>query len=210
MALPPVRIAENVRLVGHSDLRGAPNAGEGMAMKIAPDGKRYLYLANENPPIAMSILDVTDPSKPEVVWQLPVPNADVRGNSLAISGDTMLLANQTKRPGQQPAGFMVFDISNPGEPRQVGFFDTSGPHSQGVHFVCFVDGRYAHISTGAPDFEPSHPTDHQFYMIVDLEDRTSPREVGRWWLPGQRKGEPEGPLPRHEPRYDFEIGRAHV
>jgi hypothetical protein len=72
-----------------------------------------------------------------------------------------------------------------------------------VHFVSFVDGRYAHLSTGAPDFEPSDGKDHQFYMIVDLEDRAHPREVGRWWIPGQRKGDPEAPLKRHEARYDF-------
>jgi hypothetical protein len=40
-------------------------------------------------------------------------------------------------------------------------------------------------------------------MIVDLEDRANPKEVGRWWLPGQRKGDPEGPLKRHEAQYDF-------
>ena len=203
MALPPVRIQQNVKLVGHSDLGGAPNAGEGMAMKVTPGGRRLLYLAHENPPMAMSILDVTDPAQPEVLWQLPVPHGDVRGNSLALCGDTLLLANQTKRPGQQPAGFVVFDVSNPLEPRQIAFFDTSGPHSQGVHFVSLLDGRFAHVTTGAADFDPSHPRDHQFYMTVDLQDRAHPREVGRWWLPGQRRGDPEGPLPRHEERYDF-------
>ena len=54
MALPPVRIQHNLKLVGHSDLGGAPNAGEGMAMKITPGGRRLLYLAHENPPMAMS------------------------------------------------------------------------------------------------------------------------------------------------------------
>ena len=153
--------------------------------------------------MAMSILDVTDPTKPELVYQAEVPHNDVRGNSLAIRGDTLLLASQCKQFGQQPAGFTVFDMSDPIQPREVAFFDTSGPHSQGVHYVSLIDGRYAHITTGAADFEPNHPKDHQFYMIVDLEDRSNPNEVGRWWLPGQRKGDPEGPLKRHEPRYDF-------
>src|SRR5918999_6289930 len=93
MALPPVRIQNNVKLIGHSDLGGAPNAGEGMAMKVTPNGQRLLYLAHENPPMAMSILDVTDPARPELVYQAEVPHNDVRGNSLAIHGDTLLLAS---------------------------------------------------------------------------------------------------------------------
>jgi hypothetical protein len=203
MALPPVRVEQNLRLIGHNDLGAGPNAGEGLAMKITPSGRWLFYVAHENPPMAMSILDVTDPTKPELVYQAEVAHNDVRGNSLAIHGDTLLLASQCKNFGQQPAGFTVFDLSDPIQPREIGFFDTSGPHSQGVHYVSLIDGRYAHITTGAADFEPNDPKDHQFYMIVDLEDRTKPREVGRWWLPGQRKGDPEGPLKRHEPRYDF-------
>jgi hypothetical protein len=201
--LPAVRIQHNLTLIGHHDLGGAPNAGEGLAMKIAEDGRRLFYVAHENPPMALSILDVTEPGRPKLVWQQAVPHEDVRGNSLALCGDTLLLANQTRHTGQEPAGFHVLDVSDPTAPREVGFFDTSGPYSKGVHFVSLIDGRYAHISTGAADFEPSHPLDHQFYMIVDLEDRANPREVGRWWLPGQRRGDPDGPLSRHEERYDF-------
>jgi hypothetical protein len=110
---------------------------------------------------------------------------------LALSGDTLILAKQVAEPGMKPAGFHVFDISVPDQPRELSFFDTSGPHSVGTHFVALMDGRYAHISTGAADFEPNDERDYQFYMIVDLEDRSAPREVGRWWLPGQRKGDSE-------------------
>ncbi|HSB72381.1 MAG TPA: hypothetical protein VLT62_23880 [Candidatus Methylomirabilis sp.] len=202
--VPPVRIARNLKLIGHSDLGGAPNAGEGMGVKITPDGRRILYIAHENPPMAFSILDVTDPSKPTLLWQLPIPHADARANSLALRNDLLLLAYQCKQPGQEPAGFQVYDVSNPVKPKEVSFFDVSGPHSQGVHFVFLTDGRFAHISTGAADFEPNHPKDHQFYMIVDLENPSKPREVGRWWMPGQRKGDKESLPPRHTaPSLDF-------
>jgi hypothetical protein len=70
-----------------------------------------------------------------------------------------------------------------------------------VHFVWCVDGRYAHISTGAPDFQPATPPDDQFYMIVDVSDPEQPREVGRWWLPGTRQGDAAPPIaPRRQPR----------
>ena len=75
MNVPAVRIAHNLKLIGHPDLGGAPNADEGMGVKITPDGRRILYIAHENPPMAMSILDVTDPSKPTPLWQLPIPDA---------------------------------------------------------------------------------------------------------------------------------------
>src|SRR5439155_957545 len=140
-ALPPVRIAQNLRLIANHDLGGAPNAGEGIAMKITPDGRRILYVAHENPPMAYSILDVTEPASPELLWQLPVPHDGVRGNSLALRGDILLTAYQVAKKGDKPAGFQIYDVSNPVQPREIAFFDTSGPHSQGVHYVSFMDGR---------------------------------------------------------------------
>ena len=168
--LPAVRIAHNLRLIGHHELGGAPNAGEGMMIKLTPQGRRILYIAHENQPIAFSILDVTDPSTPELVWQLPLPHKKIRANSLALCGDTLLVAYQVYQPGDNPAGFQIYDVSDAVNPKEISFFDTSGPHSQGVHFVWHTDGRYAHISTGAADFEPNNPKDHQFYIIVDLEN----------------------------------------
>lgn len=210
MTLPGVRIARNLKLLARNDIGGTPNTGEGMAMKLTPDGRRFLYLANENPPTCFSVLDVTEPSDPRVIWQLPLPHDQVRGNSLALRGDILLQAYQATKPGGTPAGFEIYDVSKPAEPRRIGFFDLSGPYSQGVHFVSFMDGRYAHISTGAPDFQPNHPKDHQFYMIVDMADPVRPREVGRWWLPGQRKGDEAALPPRHPEPYDFAFRPHHT
>jgi hypothetical protein len=94
------------------------------------------------------------------------------------------------------AGVRVYDVSRPEAPKELSFFDTSGPHSRGVHFVWFVDGEYAYLATGARDFTPTHPSDDQFFMIVDLRDPRRPREVGRWWMPGTRQGDPEPPPAR--------------
>jgi hypothetical protein len=194
-------IAQNLRLLGRSDLGGHPNGGEGMAMKVVGD-RRILYIAHENPPIALTILDVTDPRSPALLHQAPLPHVRVRSNSLALHGDTLLMAFQTRDRGDAPAGMQLYDVSDPARPVPTAFFDTSGPHSRGVHMVTTMDGKYAHLSTGAPDFEPAHPKDDQFYMIVDINDPAAPREEGRWWLPGQRKGDAEA-LTRHpEKRLD--------
>ena len=93
---PEVRLARNFNLIGRSDLGGAPNAGEGIAVKITHDGRRIMYLAHENPPMCFSVLDVTEPSAPKVVWQLPLPHDRVRGNSLTLCGDILLQAYQTR------------------------------------------------------------------------------------------------------------------
>ena len=47
---------------------------------------------------------------------------------------------------------------------------------------------------GHPDL--SGKGNDQFLMIVDMRDPRKPREAGRWWLPGMRKGEAGAPLPR--------------
>jgi hypothetical protein len=169
-----------------------------------------MYIAHEHAPMAFSIFDVTEPRDPKLVWQLPLPHRNVRGNSLALRGDILLMAYQVNKAGLKPAGFQVYDVSNPVEPREVSFFDMSGGHSEGVHFVSFMDGRYAHITTGAPDFEPDHPKDHQFYMIVDLANPSKPTEVGRWWMPGQRKGDRDSLPPRHPEPFDFAYRPHHT
>ncbi|HLI25796.1 MAG TPA: hypothetical protein VKZ60_01910 [Chloroflexota bacterium] len=190
--------ASNLRLIGHHDCnQGA--MGEGIAIQQLPNGRRIAYLAHESGEMGISIVDVTNPRDPGLLLQIPHENPDTRVNSLSLSGNILATARQTQQPGQQPAGLVIYDVSDPERPRQLSMFDCSGPYSRGCHFVWFVDGRYAHLSTGMPDFEPNHPLDDQIYVIVDLADPERPREVGRWWIPGMRAGEP--PLPRH-PRFD--------
>jgi len=193
--------ARDVALLAQHDLGGSGNGGEGLVLQVRPDGRRILYVAHESAPVAASILDVTDPAQPALLCQLPCEHAGVRGNSLAVVDDLLLVARQVSEPGAQPAGLWLYDVGDPAAPRALSFFDTSGGPSRGVHFVWCVDGRYAHISTGAPDFLPATKGDDQFYMIVDVADREHPREVGRWWLPGTRQGDAEGPITfRRRPR----------
>jgi hypothetical protein len=194
----------NMELLGHHDLGGRESGGkcgEGLAMAATEDGRRIMYVAQESGPGCFSVVDVTDPSSPELVTQINVPTPDVRCNSLDLSDDILVIAHEVRTAGLKPAGMRIFDISDPTSPVEVGFFDTSGPKSRGVHHVWFVDGRYAYIATGASDFVPNRPTDDQFLMIVDLKDPSNPKEVGRWWYPGTRQGDSE-PVPPRNPRFD--------
>ncbi|MGV6876499.1 LVIVD repeat-containing protein [Pseudochelatococcus sp. B33] len=186
-----MELINGMRLIGHDLLSGWGGIGEGMSLQAAKDGRRILWLAHEGPPKNFTGVDVTDPRNPRVVVQTDLPNMHVRSNSLETTGDLLAVAYQTLEPGQTPAGIEIFDISVPESPRQISYFDCSGPHSRGVHQLWFVDGEYVHFAGGAPDFTPKNQLDDQPYRIIDVRDPARPVEVGRWWMPGTAVGDDE-------------------
>ncbi len=191
----------NMRLISHHDLNGFGNIGEGVHLQQTQDGRRVLYMAHESAPKDITSVDVTDIANPRLLAQTELAYGHLRSNSLSIVGDTMLVAYQSLQPGQPGTGMGVYNISNPEEPRQIGFMDLGGEYSRGCHCLWWVDGDYAHLSTGAADFQPRNQKDDQFYMIVDVKDPTSPQEVGRWWFPGTREGDAD-PMPARHPQFD--------
>ena len=198
----------NMRLLAHHELQGYGGLGEGMAVQIARDRRRILWLAHESAPKNFTGVDVTDPRNPKVVVQTELPHANVRSNSLDVVGDIMAVAYQTKNTGMKPAGFDLFDIGSPESPKLISHFDASGPHSRGAHAVWFVDGEYVHMSSGAADFQPHNPLDDQFYRIIDVRNPAKPVEAGRWWMPGTRVGDSAPPPARLAPQFDAGF-RAH-
>jgi len=189
-------LALNMKLLAHHELAGFGGVGEGINMQAAKDGRRILWLAHESAPKNFTAVDVTDARNPKLVVQTDLPHADVRSNSLDVAGDVMAVAYQTKKWGLKPAGFDLFDVSKPEQPRLISHFDASGPSSRGAHCVWFVDGEYVHLTCGAADFTPTNPKDDQFYRIIDVRNPSKPAEVGRWWYPGTREGDSEPPPPR--------------
>jgi hypothetical protein len=199
--------ARNMRLLAHDTLLGNGKMGEGMSIQLASGGRRILWLAHESAPKNFTGVDVTDPSRPKVVVQTDLPHEKMRSNSLEVVGDVMAVAYQVATPGLEPAGLELFDLSTPENPRPIGFFDCSGPHSRGVHQLWFVDGEYLTCAAGSADFTPRNQLDDQPFRIVDVRDPARPKEIGRWWFPGTRDGDAEPPVPRH---LRFDTGwRAH-
>src|SRR5215470_4166756 len=194
---PPDSICWNFTLLGHHELAGFGGMGEGMAIQIARDGRRIIWLAHESAPKNFTAVDVSDPRKPKVVVQTDLPQSYMRSNSLELTGDLMAVAYQTQKVNQRPAGFELFDVSVPDKPKSIAFFDCSGAHSRGVHQLWFCDGEYVHMASGAPDFKPTHELDDQFYRIFDVRNPGKPTEVGRWWMPGTREGDSAPPPERH-------------
>ena len=164
----------NLRAVGHSDLAGS---GDGMHVQLK-DGYAYVGHMGE---AGTSILDVRDPSAPRFVRRIPsAPNT--HAHKVQIQGDLML-TNRELIPRKSPpheAGLAIHDISDPGNPRRIGWWGCGG---LGVHRMTFWDGPLAYLSAGDDDW------DEQFLVILDLSDPARPREAGRWWFSGQRHGE---------------------
>ena len=205
---PEQTLSLNMRLLAQHELHGFGGLGEGMAMQVARDGRRILWLAHESAPKNFTGVDVTDPRAPRVVVQTELAHAKMRSNSLDVAGNVMAVAYQTGMTGMQPAGFDLFDISVPEQPKLISHFDASGPYSRGVHALWFVDGEFVHMASGAPDFQPRDPRDDQFYRIIDVRNPSRPVEAGRWWLPGTREGDDAPPPARLAPKFDAGF-RAH-
>jgi hypothetical protein len=193
--------------IAHHELAGFGGMGEGMSIQIAKDGRRIIWLAHESAPKNFTAVDVSDPRKPKVVTQTELPQSHMRSNSLEVVGDIMAVAYQVQQPGQKPAGFELFDISVPENPKSIAFVDRAGDKSRGVHQLWFCDGEYVHMASGAADFVTHNQLDDQCYQIFDVRSPSAPKEVGRWWMPGTRVGDKEAPPVRHT---QFDMGfRAH-
>ena len=171
--------AWNLRLVGYHDLERRP------AFKLAlqvVDGRWYLYLS-QFWCSGWTILDVTDPAKPELVrflegppntWTLQVQVVDGKMiTSLERIGGPEWGLDPTK-PFEE--GIYVWDVSKPRDPVRLSHFRTG---HLGTHRNHYDGGRYVHLAASTKGF------DGLIYRIVDIGDPRRPVEVGRWWLPEQ-------------------------
>ncbi len=176
-------IAHGVRRIGQTDLGG--NGDGGQVQVVEQRGRRIAYVGHMGTSgQATSVVDVTDPRRPRLLHQFPNVTPATHSHKVQACGDILLVNREQLRgaPGAFKAGVGVYDITDPGEPREIGFYPTGGT---GVHRMWFQDGRFAHIATGLTGYRDN------MYLILDLSNPVSPREVGRWHIPGTRDDEPD-------------------
>jgi hypothetical protein len=183
-----------LRLLATLSLGEGMAGGEGLAMHLGPKGQRTIFVASECAPFDFVVADVTDPTKPEVVYRHQLPGPHVRSNNLAIFEDVLAVTRQAKEKGGSPAGVEFFDISTPSAPRSIGFFDASGGTSIGTHFVWLAGDGYAYLASQSADYAPRDPRDQFMLRILDVSDPSRATEAGRWWLPGLQERD-EAPMP---------------
>lgn len=165
----------DMRLIASIDLAGR---GDCMHVNVV-DGFAYVgHMGTTD--AGTSVVDVTDPTRPRLVAQLPRP-AGTHSHKVQVVGTTMLVNHERNRfeepaPRSWSAGLAVYDVSRPDRPEQVGFLPSPGV---GVHRMTYWEPPYAYVS-GTDDGVAG-----RLLRIVDLSDRTNPTEVGRWCLDEQ-------------------------
>lgn len=185
--------AKGLRLIGHTYQGGRP---DGIQVMVS-SGFAYVGHVFSG---GFSVIDVRDPinpifvrhiSQPGVTWSqhlqthgdllLVVNMRDMlRGGDVAVSSDYYKgsIGDKVDLAGQKAthsAGMRVFDISDRGNPVEIGFLSVPG---LGVHRIWYTGGRWAYISALPPGF-----TDDVFF-IVDMDDPAKPKIVSNLWLPG--------------------------
>ena len=209
--LPTPSHARNMKLIGHSDQGGRPDGQQIMVH----EGYAYIgHVCSRG----FSIIDVRDPRNPNTVRYVPNP-PNTWSLHLQVHDDLLLLVHArdmfampemadernyykgkadfsslAKPPAERDwsAGMAVFDISNPTEPRQIGFLPVAG---RGLHRIWYVGGRWAYASALFDGF-----TDY-ILIVIDMADPAHPVIVGRYWLPGMNAAAGE------KPNWPLEHGR---
>jgi hypothetical protein len=173
--------AHNIDILGYHDLAGRPAFK--LAMQEVAD-RWYLYMGHLWHR-GWTILDVTEPTSPELIAFIPGPE-NTWTIQVQVAEGKMITALERIAPGwggleenRYSEGFLIWDVSDPRRPRQLGHHRT---HSTGTHRNFYDGGSLVHAAAGAPGF------DRKIYQIVDIAEPDKPREVSRFWLPGQEEG----------------------
>ena len=195
--MPQPDHARNMRLLGYSDQGGRP---DGVQLMIH---RGFAYVGHMFSK-GFSVIDVRDPKRPKPAnffaappntWNIHLQTHDdlllvinardmfaaaefadekayYKGQLGQVVG-TATKTGDTKR--NWTAGMAVYDISDPPNPKQIGFMPVAGG---GVHRIWYTGGRWAYASALLDGF-----TDYIF-ITIDMSDPANPREAGRWWIPG--------------------------
>jgi hypothetical protein len=169
---------ENFTILSYTDIEGWDQAAE---FRVSKDG-RTAYVSNYQ---GFSIIDVSDPTRPRVLSKTS-NHPSVQSQYIDVLGDTLVINNEGVRDEKVKdwvSGLRVYDIKDPRKPREVGFFRTAVSPLRGTHgFWLHEDpkqGKFAFVATQAEGFF------NNILIIVDLNDPANPKEVARWWFPGQ-------------------------
>jgi hypothetical protein len=187
--------AENVRLVGHSDLQGRD------ALQVVLKGD-YAYVGHHRGREKNSmtgavewngttILDVSNPRQPRIVKHLPgYEGAESRAVQVVehyFDGRDYLLRNQES---SRFIGFEIWDITDRSSPRLVSKIEGLNAAHKG-----WWDAKtgYAYLSGVWTGWKGQH------LIIYDLKNPYTPRFVSNWGLPGQSPGGQGSGVSLHHP-----------
>src|ERR687891_2564860 len=126
--IPQGFAASNFQVVGYSEIDGRP--GFKMAIREV-NGRWYMYMGHLWHR-GWTILDVTDPAKPQVLKFVPGPE-NTWTIQVDLHDDIMITGMESfsRRWGGDPAkpndeGFFIWDIKDPVNPKRLGHWKTGG------------------------------------------------------------------------------------
>ena len=190
---------KNMEVVGFSDLNGI-NAFQ---MALYKTGDKYYMYCGSFKGAGVNILDVTDPSRPQVVGCVWVSDPEVyfaqSTPKIQVADDKLIVAlgggvpflHGIKVGDPADDGLQIYDLKeDPVHPRLLSHWHTGLPNGMGVHRFAYNGGRYVYMPAECPGFVGF------IVRILDISDPCNPVEAGRWWKPEQFKdGMLEGTYP---------------
>jgi len=189
-------MTQNVDLLAFHDLGGKYHAGYQMSMQEV-GGRFFLYCAHWAVN-GISVLDVTDPSKPDLLRFVPEPSGRTGISMVKLQvADGIGITHMQQRKfdmffGPQPRGteydegLIIWDFTSPEHPKPISRWHTGT--QWGTHRNFYNGGRYAHLTAGAPGYKGF------IYRILDISDPANPRITGQW-------AHPEQPTDPSDPRH---------
>ena len=111
------------------------------------------------------------------------PTAAETAAQMGVSEADLTAVEAAARERYQNGGFKIYDVANPAQPKLIAYQKTGGI---GVHRFA-MDARYAYISTEMDGFVGN------ILVVYDIADPRAPKEVSRWWMPGQHRAGGETP-----------------
>ena len=174
--------SHNVKLVGHSDLNGW---GDAFQIQVSK-GICYVAASGVNGHDGLTILDVSDPSKPTILNQIS-DSPGARTHKVLKINDDIMITNSELRPNlrekypELKGGMKVFDISDPINPKFLRYVETDG---MGIHRPIYDRDRKLMYSSGYRD-----GFDKKILLIHDMKDPANPEFIGQGWVEGQKNDE---------------------
>jgi hypothetical protein len=150
---------------GYSHTHKVRVAGDIMITNVEQDRRHFLRKADRLAGLRAKLADTLGrpANDKELAAELGVEPSDIADLEAA------------RARGYSEGGFRIWDVSRPAEPQ---LLHTERTYGFGVHRFD-MDRDYAFISTEMEGFIGN------ILVIYDCGDPARPREVSRWWMPGQ-------------------------
>lgn len=190
-AIPTPLEQSGIEMVGYHHLDGNP--GFKLAMQKV-DGRYYLYLCHMWQS-GWTVLDVTEPRQPEVVWHGDGPEY-TWALQVQVADGLMVTSLERPSPGwgidldkAADGGIQIWDVGDdPASPRHIADYLTGG---RGTHRNFYAGGRFALLAANPDGYQGN------ILVVLDIEDTARPKEVSRWSWPGQHVAGGETPDHNH-------------